>query len=128
LTEALAILLLLFGALFVALGSLGMLRFPDTYCRIHANSKSLTLGMTGLLGAAALHFDEPAVTAKCLLAIVFYFVTSPTAGHLAGRASHRLGVEVWGEDVLDEYEGSELAWHVPPEFKEKRKTVREPRE
>lgn len=126
--EFLTIALLLFGAAFVTLGSLGIARFPDTYCRIHANSKALTLGMAGLLSAAALHFDEPDVTAKCLLAIIFYFVTAPTAGHLTGRAAHRLGVDVWGEDVMDEYDPSSLAWHIPAERKEKRKAVREPKD
>lgn len=125
-TEFFSVVLLLVGTAFVVVGSLGMARLPDTYCRLHATSKAVTLGMAGLLASAALYFDDPAVTAKCLLTLVFYFITSPTAAHLAARAAHRLEVPVWGEDVTDEYEHSPLAWHVPDEHRERRRRFREP--
>jgi len=43
---------------------------------------------------------------KCLLALVFVVLTSPTASHVLARASHKAGVKLWKESVCDEYENS----------------------
>ena len=52
--EILAALLLVLGGVFVLVGALGMLRFPDFYMRLHAPTKATTLGVGGLLLASML--------------------------------------------------------------------------
>ena len=48
--DVLASILLLGGVFFSLVAAIGIVRLPDVYSRIHASSKSTTLGLAGLLG------------------------------------------------------------------------------
>ena len=50
---------LLFGLFFMAVGAIGLVRLPDFYGRMHAGSKCLTLGISGMLVAAVFHLADP---------------------------------------------------------------------
>ncbi len=88
-------LLLAAGAGFFAVGTLGLLRFPDVYSRVHALTKADNLGLGlivfGLLPSAA----SPATAVKLLLVWGIALVASATAGYLVARAAHRRGVAPW---------------------------------
>ena len=43
---------LIFGAFFMLVGSIGMIRLPDLFMRLHAPTKSSTLGLGSFLIAA----------------------------------------------------------------------------
>ena len=43
--EAIVSLLLVFGAAFVLVGSIGLARFPDFFTRLHGPTKATTLGV-----------------------------------------------------------------------------------
>ncbi|MEK4250085.1 monovalent cation/H(+) antiporter subunit G [Paenibacillus sp. FSL W7-1287] len=96
--------IVLFGAIFCALGAFGLVRLPDVYLRSHAATKSATLGVLCVLLGAFLYFwlvlDH--ISIKLLLGIVFVFITSPVAGHLNGRAAYRSGVALWRNSVRDD--------------------------
>lgn len=102
--EYIVVGLVLFGALFCALGAFGLVRLPDVYLRSHAATKSATLGVLCVLLGVFLYFwlvlDH--VSIKLLLGIVFVFITSPVAGHLNGRAAYRSGVKLWQNSVRDD--------------------------
>lgn len=104
--EVLIGIIVLLGALLSALSTFGLLRLPDTYLRSHAATKSTTLGILFILGAAFFYFliylDYADASAKLLLGIVFVFVTAPVAGHLNGRAAYRSGVPLWEQSVRDD--------------------------
>lgn len=97
-------LFILGGAIICAISTFGLIRLPDVYLRSHAATKSATLGVLIILNGAFLYFmfymDH--ISAKLLLGIVFVFLTSPVAGHLNGRAAHRLGVPLWKGSIQDE--------------------------
>jgi len=97
-------LFILAGAVICAVSTFGIIRLPDVYLRSHAATKSATLGVLIILNGAFLYFmiymDH--ISAKLLLGIVFVFLTSPVAGHLNGRAAHRLGVPLWKGSIQDE--------------------------
>ena len=82
-------LLLLGGAAFVLIAAIGVVRLPDVLCRMHAATKAGAFGAALLLLGAAAHFRTPEVAVKALLAIAFFYVTAPIAGHLLGRAAYR---------------------------------------
>ena len=42
------------GLFFMFVGAVGIIRLPDVYCRSHASSKCVTLGIIGLLAALVL--------------------------------------------------------------------------
>lgn len=91
------------GTLFMALASLGVLRLPDFYARIHAPTKAATLGLAFLLTAFALHFSEPTSATKAVLAVVFIAATAPVGAHILARSAHRSGLRAPGA-IIDEYE------------------------
>jgi multicomponent Na+:H+ antiporter subunit G len=81
-------LLLVFGTFFMVAGSIGLARMPDLYCRMHAASKCVTLGISGLLIAAIIHLGSTEVTLKAILAILFQFLTTPVSAHMIARAAY----------------------------------------
>ena len=91
--EILAALLLVLGGVFVLVGALGMLRFPDFYMRLHAPTKATTLGVGGLLLASMLvgaWRGEPWLYA--LLITLFLFITAPVSANLLAKAAMHLRV------------------------------------
>lgn len=94
-----------FGALFVLLGAVGILRMPDTYLRMAVTTKAATLGVGLLLLAAAFYFDDMATTTRVLAIIVFILLTAPVGAHLMGRASYIAGNKLWEKSVCDDLEG-----------------------
>lgn len=83
---------LLFGAIFMLIGSIGLLRFKDTMTRLHGPTKASTLGVGALLFGSMLHsdvFGEGWSIHEGLI-IAFLFVTAPIAANfLAKVAIHK---------------------------------------
>ena len=102
LLDLLAALCLLAGLFFMLVSSLGIVRLPDTYLRLHAASKAATLGLMGLLLATVLHLGTAEVMLKSLLVVVFTFVANPIGSHLLAKAALRSGHEVWEGTCGDE--------------------------
>jgi len=102
LIDSLTIILLALGGLFSLLAAVGILVMPDVYTRMQAASKAVTFGATSVVLAAALHFQEAGVVARCLLVCVFLFVTIPVASHLIARAAYRAREPLAPETSVDE--------------------------
>jgi len=94
-----------FGAIFVLLAAIGLIRMPDTYLRISVTTKAATLGIGLLLVAAAVFFKDLSITTKVLAIILFILLTAPVSAHLIGRAAYFSGVKLWKNSVLDDLEG-----------------------
>ena len=93
--EFLQSVLLLTGAAFFVVGTVGLLRLPDVYTRIHALTKADNLGlglvMLGLLAGV----DSLATALKLILIWLLALVGSACAGYLIARAARRQGVVPW---------------------------------
>lgn len=85
--EVLAGILVLGGAVFTLIASLGVIRLPDVLTRMHASTKAGTLGASLILAAAAVVFGDTSTVAKCVVAVLFLLLTAPVAAHMIGRAS-----------------------------------------
>lgn len=89
------------GLVLYAAGTLGILRLPDAYTRMHAAGKLDTLGSLCLLMGLAIwsgqDLDLPhlLVAAKILLILVFVSFASPTATHDMVDAGMRAGITPW---------------------------------
>lgn len=78
-------LLIIIGLFFFFVGSLGLLRLPDTLTRAHGAAKCDTLGaFFTLLGLVCL-YGVSVQSAKLLVVIAFLWVTTPTATHLIAK-------------------------------------------
>nr|WP_322972502.1 monovalent cation/H(+) antiporter subunit G [Pseudalkalibacillus salsuginis] len=104
LIEVVISVLVLIGTFFVFSSSLGILRFPDVYSRLHAATKSATLGVSGVLIAAFIFFivEENVMSGKLILGILFVLMTAPVAGHMISRAAYRTGVPLSERTIKDE--------------------------
>ncbi len=76
------------GVFFFAVGTVGLLRLPDPFSRMHATTKCDTLGEGLILLALIVYFGPTLVSVKLLLIIVFIWLTNPTAAHIIARASY----------------------------------------
>jgi multicomponent K+:H+ antiporter subunit G len=90
--ELLVCLLLMLGAAFALLGSVGLARFPDFYTRLHGPSKSITLGVGAIVIASAIHFStqNEGISVREFLITMFLFITTPVSTHLVAKAAMHL--------------------------------------
>jgi multicomponent Na+:H+ antiporter subunit G len=88
--QIVGLVILWIGVIFSALGILGLIRFPDVYCRLHASGKVSTMGLCGLLLGLALLM--PSATLKAIALAIFAVLTSPVATHAIALAAYRQGV------------------------------------
>jgi multicomponent Na+:H+ antiporter subunit G len=93
--------LLISGLVFYTGGTVGILRMPDFYTRLHPAGKMDTLGaFLVMLALCILTMEEFSLNAvltglKILLIVVFVFFSSPTATHSIVDAGIRAGLRPW---------------------------------
>lgn len=92
-------ILILIGSFFLFLGSLGIFRMPDVYNRLQAGTKATTLGaMSLILGVGLL---DTGFLVKSIALIIFIVLTNPISSSTIARASHKAGVPLTKESVVD---------------------------
>lgn len=105
--DVVSIAFFIFGLFFMSVGALGLIRLPDFYNRMHAATKCVTLGITGLLigGAIVLaqdaHANPIGIITTVALVIVFQFIANPVGAHLLAKAAHLDGCPT-GKETLDD--------------------------
>jgi len=105
--ELLLSLLILIGAGFTLIGSLGLLRLRDFYSRLHAPTKATTLGVGSLLIASAVFFShqDGGLSLHEVLVTLFLFITAPVGAHLMAKAALHLRLQSLAklpkDDMLD---------------------------
>jgi multicomponent K+:H+ antiporter subunit G len=96
LVEGLVAFLVVAGAAFALLGSLGLARFPDFYMRLHGPSKATTLGIGCILvGAFVLFAARGTVSFHEVLVTAFVALTTPVSAHLLARAARHRRLRDW---------------------------------
>jgi multicomponent K+:H+ antiporter subunit G len=103
--EILVSIFLVVGAVFMLVGGIGMVRLPDLFMRLHAPTKSSTLGLGGFLLAAivfsAAHgrfgFAEILIT-------LFAFLTAPVSANLMAQAALHLRLRSMSGEVPESLE------------------------
>ena len=87
------------GILALLIGSLGLLRLPDVYCRIHAVGMIDTAGASFIILGMIIHEGFTLVTVKLVLIGVFMFFTSPIATHAVAQVAYKSGVVPVGRNL-----------------------------
>lgn len=93
-----SIILILSGLVFFLGASIGILRFPDFYTRMHAAGKGDTLSTILIMSGMAIHvignFEGSSilVAIKILAIAVLIMLTSPTSTHLLMKAGYDDGI------------------------------------
>lgn len=81
------------SAFFFLAGTVGLLRFPDLFTRLHALTKADNLGLGLAVVGLAIRSGSAAVAVKLVLIWLLALVASSTSCHLIARGARREGVE-----------------------------------
>lgn len=93
--DLLSALALLAGLGFFVAGTLGVLRFPDIYTRLHAVTKVDNLGLGFVVLALALQSDSPLRVLELLLIWALVVLAGSTAAQLIAQLAVATGIEPW---------------------------------
>lgn len=96
--EGLTVFLLLAGCAFFGAGTLGLLRFPDVYTRLHALTKADNVGLGLICAGLALQASTWLVVVLLLFIWLLVLLAGATGSHLVAQAALRRGVRVWKKD------------------------------
>ena len=93
--DIITIVFMLAGYFFFTTATLGLLRFPDFFSRLHATGKGDTLAVLLQLVGLAVYHGWTITSVKIVLIAVFMFLAQPTSTHAISRAAFRCGVAPW---------------------------------
>ena len=88
------------GVIALLIGSLGLIKLPDVYCRIHAVGMIDTAGASFIILGMIIHQGFSLVSFKLALIGVFLFFTSPIATHAVVQVAHKMGVKPVGRNLI----------------------------
>jgi multicomponent Na+:H+ antiporter subunit G len=95
LRDIITIILLIAGAVFFLAGTVGILRFPDVFTRLHALTKADNLGLGLLVMALMLQVDSIFAAVKLLLVWLLIMFSSSLSAFLVANAAYRNRTPVW---------------------------------
>ena len=105
-SEMMIALTLVLGTFLMLVTAIGLVRFPDVFCRMHAAGKAGTLGISLVILSTVIMFGSDwNIAVRGVLAIFFQFLTSPTATHLLARAAYITGYPRSDRTRVDELQG-----------------------
>lgn len=93
---------LLLGCALAFVASIGLHRFPDVFCRMHAATKPATLGLFLVLIAVGGRLQLPGDVVKLVLVAALQLLTAPVGAHMVGRAAYRAGGLLADSTGIDE--------------------------
>ncbi|MDR9778406.1 Na+/H+ antiporter subunit G, partial [Rhizobium hidalgonense] len=98
--EILAIVFLLIASFFLVTGAIGLFRLPDLFMRLHAPTKSSTLGLGGVLMASmilSITFGRFGMAE--ILITLLAFITAPVSANLMAQAAIHLNLRSQSGEV-----------------------------
>lgn len=87
--EIIISILVLVGAFFTFVGSVGFIKLPDFFMRLHGPTKATTLGVGSILIASSIYFSTKngEISLHEVLVTLFLFITAPVGAHLMAKAA-----------------------------------------
>ena len=105
--ESLVAIVLVIGGVFLLIGSIGLVRLPDLYTRLHGPTKATTLGIAGLLLASSIvsSFNEGSLSIHEWLITLFLLITAPVSANMIAKTAmhHSLPVikRTKGQELIE---------------------------
>lgn len=120
--DIIVIVMIVLGLFFYFAGSVGVIRFPDFYSRLHPAGMMDSMGLLLVMLGLAIHVATGVATgdpkhiesndilsaAKIVLIVVFVYITSPTATHAIVDAGVRAGLGPWTKKKSEESDGKRV--------------------
>lgn len=107
-------ILIVLSLLFAFAGVVGVLRMPDTFCRMQSSTNISTFGVLGVIIAGILYcafeLNNGEMAVKLAVLGVFYLVTTPISSHALAKGAYwhgqrpgkNLACDKLGEDLEDD--------------------------
>lgn len=87
--------LLIIGSLFFLAGTLGLLRFPDVFTRLHALTKADNVGLGLTVAGLAVQAETWAVAGKLLLIWLLVLLAGASVSYLVAQGALQRGMRPW---------------------------------
>lgn len=87
--------LLILGALFFLAGTVGLLRFPDVYTRLHALTKTDNVGLALVVAGLSIQAESWFVVGKLVLIWLLVLLAGASVAHLIARGALQRGTGMW---------------------------------
>jgi multicomponent Na+:H+ antiporter subunit G len=87
--------LLILGAIFFLAGTVGLLRFPDVYTRLHALTKTDNVGLSLIVAGLSVQTDSWLVVGKLVLIWLLVMLAGASVAHLIAGGAMQRGMKVW---------------------------------
>jgi multicomponent Na+:H+ antiporter subunit G len=93
--EILSVFLTGLGTFFFIASTLGVLRFPDVYSRLHALTKADNVGLGLIVIGVALRMPDVGGVLKLFLIWLSVIISSSASCYLVARTARRMGIKPW---------------------------------
>ena len=101
-TDTIALVLVLIGAILCLTASVGLLRFRDVPARLHAATKPQVLGMMLIAVGVAVALHTWTAFAFLVPVVLIQLATAPISAHMVARQAYRNGSIDRDTIVVDE--------------------------
>jgi multicomponent Na+:H+ antiporter subunit G len=95
LSDYISAALLIAGCGFILAGTVGLLRFPDVYTRLHALTKADNVGLGLIVAGLAVQTESWAAAGKLLMIWLLVLLAGASVSHLIARGALRGGIAPW---------------------------------
>lgn len=99
--------LMALGLFFAFAGTRGILKMPDTFCRMQASTCVATLGVIGFTLAGVLYsaliLHNASFAVKIGIVALLIIVTNPIGGHAIAKGAYKAGIRPEKDMVVDDY-------------------------
>lgn len=93
--DALSLLLIVAGAVFFLAGTVGLLRFPDFFTRLHAMTKADNVGLGLIVFGLVLQAESWIALGQLFIVWFLVLLSSASGAHLLARSALRRGLTPW---------------------------------
>ena len=100
------IILIIIGLFFVIAGVVGVIRMPDTLCRLQSATNIATMGALSIaLSASIWGFSNGQISigVKTLVIMFFLIITNPVASHVMARTAYKMKTPLSKDTKWDHY-------------------------
>lgn len=83
------------GCFIIIVASIGIVRLPDFYTRVHPAGKADTMGQILILTGLIVYEGLSLISAKLFFIICFVLIANPTATHALVKSAYISGLKPW---------------------------------
>lgn len=83
------------GCFLLLVASIGVIRFPDFFSRMHAAGKADTMGQSCIIIGLIIYSGFNQVSLKLLIIMIMVLIINSTATHYLAKAAYMKGVKPW---------------------------------